>query len=247
LTAQTLDLADRTCIVTGAAQGIGAAEAVMLAGRGATVLCADRSDTGTVVGSNPRRRRRRRVLAPRHHGGWRGRAIARHWRTEAELSDRPRRIINTSSESGLYGNAGQSNDAAAKAGLAALTLTLAAELARLGVCVNAIAPRARTPMSSHAFGTLDADALPPSRVAQVVAWLASSTGEGITGQLLVVAGRDVQRMSTWSARTLATQPDAWSAEAAAGFRAALFPHRDTSHLPAPISDLFTARPVAASS
>lgn len=68
------------------------------------------------------------------------RAAVRHWR--ARDGDRPAGVIvNTSSESGLYGNAGQANYAAAKAGVAALTVTLATELERYGIRVNAIAPR----------------------------------------------------------------------------------------------------------
>ena len=54
------------------------------------------------------------------------------------------KIVNTASESGLYGNAGQANYAAAKAGIASMTIVMARELERIGVRVNAIA-RSRAP------------------------------------------------------------------------------------------------------
>ncbi len=70
---------------------------------------------------------------------------ARHWRALAKAGETTSgRIINTSSEAGLFGNPGQANYSAAKAGIAAMTGVLARELEGYGVTVNAIAPRART-------------------------------------------------------------------------------------------------------
>ena len=90
------------------------------------------------------------------------------------------RIINTSSEAGLFGNAGQANYAAAKAGIAALTWVEARELGRYGVTSNAIAPRARTRMTETIFGgdgmSADEgafDAWDPKNIANVVAFLAA--------------------------------------------------------------------------
>jgi hypothetical protein len=102
-------------------------------------------------------------------------------------------------------------------------------------------------MSKAAFGKRIDGTLSPRDVAQVVGWLASDLGDGITGQLFVVAGRDVHRLRTWSIRGSATAPGMWSAEGAAGFRRSLFPRGDTSYVPAPIGDLFTARSVEAPS
>ena len=75
-------------------------------------------------------------FAPSHHA-------ARYWREKAKAGEAlSARIVNTASEAGLYGNAGQANYGAAKAGIAALTIVMARELQRYGVTVNAISPRA---------------------------------------------------------------------------------------------------------
>ncbi len=77
---------------------------------------------------------------------------AAHWRSEAKAGRQPvARVINTSSGAGLLGSVGQGNYAAAKAGIVALTLVAAAELARYGVHVNALAPAARTRMTEQTF------------------------------------------------------------------------------------------------
>jgi len=71
-----------------------------------------------------------------------------YWRAESKAGrNQAARIVNTSSPTGLYGNVGQSNYGAAKAAIAGLTQILAAELGRLGVKVNAIAPSALTGMT----------------------------------------------------------------------------------------------------
>ncbi|MFD8946567.1 SDR family NAD(P)-dependent oxidoreductase, partial [Streptomyces californicus] len=78
------------------------------------------------------------------------RHAAAHWRAEAKAGRPPAaRVINTSSGAGLLGSVGQSNYAAAKAGIVALTLVAAAELGRYGIQVNALAPAARTRMTER--------------------------------------------------------------------------------------------------
>src|SRR5262249_51690851 len=74
------------------------------------------------------------------------RFAAAHWRALAKETGQPvgGAIVTTTSESGLYGNAGQANYVAAKAGIAGMTITLARELERIGVRVNALAPVAAT-------------------------------------------------------------------------------------------------------
>ena len=73
---------------------------------------------------------------------------AAYWRDRAKAGERnDARIINTSSSSGIYGNVGQTNYGAAKAGIASFTIIASMELARYGVTVNALAPGARTRMT----------------------------------------------------------------------------------------------------
>jgi len=102
------------------------------------------------------------------------------------------RIINFSSVSGLYGNFGQSNYGAAKAGIAGFTRVLALELAKYGTTVNAISPGAATRMTIHlreARGVktdLDDPTQSPGQIAPVVTWLASAAGQETTGQIIDV-------------------------------------------------------------
>jgi len=141
-------------------------------------------------------------------------AAARH------LIDRgsPGRIINTTSVSGLKGNFGQANYAAAKAGIVGLTLTAAIELQRHGITVNAIAPIAHTrmtedlPMMSAMPGS--AELLAPERIAPAVVFLASDRAADITGAILAVEGARmyVYRMSQTPAVLPADPAAGWSAE-----------------------------------
>lgn len=102
------------------------------------------------------------------------------------------RIINFSSVSGLYGNFGQSNYGAAKAGIAGFTRVLALELAKYGTTVNTISPGASTRMTialREARGAtvdLDDPKQSPRQIAPVVTWLASDAGQEITGQIIDV-------------------------------------------------------------
>ncbi|SEG93674.1 NAD(P)-dependent dehydrogenase, short-chain alcohol dehydrogenase family [Thermomonospora echinospora] len=123
------------------------------------------------------------------------RHAAAYWRAESKAGRARRaRVINTSSGAGLQGSLGQATYSAAKAGIAALTLVAAEELARYGVTVNALAPSARTRMTEGAFAEKMAvpdsgfDAMAPDNVSPVVAWLASEDSADVTGRVIEVEG-----------------------------------------------------------
>lgn len=131
------------------------------------------------------------------------RAAARHWRQLSKSGHTVRAsVVNTSSESGVFGNPGQANYAAAKAGVASLTQVAAKELNRYGIRVNAILPQARTRLTAAAFGdALTAgdgafDRWDPANVAPFVAYLAGPACE-ISGEVFLVGGSRVQRVKPW--------------------------------------------------
>jgi 3-oxoacyl-[acyl-carrier protein] reductase len=116
-----------------------------------------------------------------------------HWRDQSKQAGGPvyGRIVNTSSEAFLLGSSGQPNYAAAKAGIAALTVATARSCARYGVRANAICPRARTDMTAGLMGAppeAAVDPLAPQHVAPLVVYLASPAAEGINGEVFVVHG-----------------------------------------------------------
>jgi NAD(P)-dependent dehydrogenase (short-subunit alcohol dehydrogenase family) len=129
------------------------------------------------------------------------RNAAAYWRQQYKATGAQvyARVVNTSSEAGLSGSEGQPNYAAAKAGIAAFTVSTARALARLGVRANAICPRARTAMTAGVFGVqapdTGLDPLSVEHVAPLVAYLASPAAERINGQVFVVYGGMVALMA----------------------------------------------------
>jgi methylmalonyl-CoA mutase cobalamin-binding domain/chain len=128
-------------------------------------------------------------------------AAARHWRTEAK-SGRPveAAVVTTTSSAGLYGFLGEAAYSAAKAAIAAMTLVAAAELARYGVTVNAVAPAARTRMTEwmgDAPGDEAADPYAAAHVAPVVAWLLSDAARGVSGRVFEVGGDRIAIADGW--------------------------------------------------
>jgi NAD(P)-dependent dehydrogenase (short-subunit alcohol dehydrogenase family) len=130
---------------------------------------------------------------------------AAHWRAEAKAGRVPRaRVVNTTSGAGLLGSVGQANYVAAKAGIVGLTLVAAAELARYGVQVNAIAPAARTRMTERTFADAMAapaagrfDAMAPANVSPLVVWLGSAASSGVTGRVFEAEGGRLTVMEGW--------------------------------------------------
>jgi NAD(P)-dependent dehydrogenase (short-subunit alcohol dehydrogenase family) len=161
------------------------------------------------------------------------RFAAAHWRQVAKETSASvnAKIVNTSSGSGLYGNAGQLNYAAAKAGIAAMTIVLARELERFGVRVNGIAPVARTRLTEAVAGFGDRWA--PENVASVVAWLASDLSEGVSGQILKVQGGMLQVMRGWESAAEASADDVWSIDRVNGEARLLFEQVSPSVPPFP--------------
>lgn len=130
------------------------------------------------------------------------RHAAQHWRGEAKSGRMPdARVINTSSGAGLLGSIGQGNYSAAKAGIAGLTVVAAAEFARYGVAVNAIAPGARTRMTEPTFDMAAPesgfDAMAPENVSPLVVWLGSAESAGVTGRVFEVDGGRVALAQGW--------------------------------------------------
>lgn len=136
------------------------------------------------------------------------RHAAEYWRAESKAG-RPRqaRVINTSSGAGLFGSVGQGNYATAKAGIALLTIQTAAEMKGYGVTANAIAPAARTRMTTSAGEGMASqmappedgsfDAMDPANVSPLVVWLGSTDSAEVTGRVFEVEGGKVTVCDGW--------------------------------------------------
>ena len=132
--------------------------------------------------------------------------LVQRWRDQVKASGQKvdARIVNTSSGAGLNGSVGQSNYAAAKGGIASLTLVQAAELARYGITANALAPAARTGMTEKVFADMmkkpDGEAFDhfdPANVAPIVVWLCSPLSAQVTGRVFEVAGGQLSIADGW--------------------------------------------------
>jgi NAD(P)-dependent dehydrogenase (short-subunit alcohol dehydrogenase family) len=130
------------------------------------------------------------------------RHAAAYWRDQSKAGNTIQgRIVNTSSPSGVFGNAGQTNYGAAKAGIASFTIICGLELNRYGVAANAIAPVARTRMTENlGFGAAPADkfdALDPANISPLVVWLGSNENETVNGRVFLVDGDRVSVAEGW--------------------------------------------------
>ncbi len=156
---------------------------------------------------------------------------ARPWREKSKATGEPTgaAIVMTSSESGLYGNAVQVNYAAAKMGIASMTIVLARELERSGVRVNAIAAVAATRL----LGTVgmgedlaENPMMSPENPAAGAVWLASPLAEGISGQVLKISGGVAAIVQGWKPLTPISSEEIWTIEALDKGRPTLFSERD---------------------
>ncbi|MDO8839470.1 MAG: SDR family oxidoreductase [Parvibaculum sp.] len=138
----------------------------------------------------------RGTFCPAHHA-------ANYWRAQVKAGKTvDARIINTTSVSGLLGNQGQCNYGAAKAGIAAFTITSAMELARYGITVNAISPGALTRMTEdlgYAVAVPEGEWNPrdPANIAPIVVWLGSSESKDVTGQVFESTGGRLTVFERW--------------------------------------------------
>ncbi|GAC1599771.1 MAG: SDR family oxidoreductase [Acidimicrobiales bacterium] len=133
------------------------------------------------------------------------RHAAAYWRKKSKAGEEVNaRIINTSSPSGIYGNVGQTNYGAAKAGIASFTVIASMELARYGITVNALSPGALTRMTEN-LGPGPKRELPadewspmdPSNLAPLIVWLGSAESRGITGRVFSVVGGRITVSEGW--------------------------------------------------
>lgn len=161
------------------------------------------------------------------------RHAAAHWRDRAKVgAPVAARIVNTSSGAGLMGSVGQGNYAAAKAGIAALTVIAAIEFARYGVTVNAIAPSARTQMTERVFADRMAapevgfDAMHPGNVSPLVSWLSGPDSGDVTGRMFEVEGGRISVADGWQHGPEIAKDGRW----------------ETSELGAPLRDLLARAP-----
>ncbi len=135
------------------------------------------------------------TFAPSRHA-------AAYWRERAKGGEsNDARIINTSSVSGIYGNPGQTNYGAAKAGIAAFTIIAAQELHRYGVTVNAVAPAALTRMTENLGmgqgSEEEREQMHPRWIAPIVTWLASDESAPVTGRVFEASGQVLGIAEMW--------------------------------------------------
>ncbi|HUP75413.1 MAG TPA: SDR family oxidoreductase [Acidimicrobiales bacterium] len=133
-----------------------------------------------------------------------GRHAAAHWRDRAKAGEPvDARLINTSSGAGLMGSVGQTAYAAAKAGIAAMTIVQAVELGRYGVTVNGLAPSARTRLTEGVFTDMmkevdsGFDAMDPDNISPLVVWLGSPESRDVTGRLFEIEGGVLSVCDGW--------------------------------------------------
>ena len=147
----------------------------------------------------------------------------RYWRQQSKERGQPMdgRLINTTSGAGLLGSLGQSNYSAAKGAIATLTLVQATELARYGVTANALAPSARTNMTTQVAEFAERmktpedgsfDHFDPANISPLVVWLASSHSAHVTGKVFELEGGKISLVDAWRAGPVEDKKARWQPE-----------------------------------
>ena len=156
------------------------------------------------------------------------RFAAKYWREQpgAPGEVAVRRLVNTTSEGGLFPARGHANYSASKAGILGLTLELGAELHKYGVTVNALAMRARTQMTEavEMFAVPEAgpDPYDPVHAANVVTWLCGDDAADVSGQVLLVVGWNIGVIGPLTVTGRVELAPEWTATDLTGARDALF-------------------------
>ena len=142
------------------------------------------------------------TFAPARHA-------AAYWRDQAKAKGGPvdARIVTTTSVSGIYGNIGQTNYGAAKAGIAAFTVIAARELGRYGITVNSISPSAFTRMTEdlRSYSDEDKKRRDPKWIAPVATWLVSEQSREITGRVFQAGNGQFAVAEGWHKGPMAEQ------------------------------------------
>lgn len=133
------------------------------------------------------------------------------------------RIINTTSDAGMIGNAGQANYGSAKSGIATMTIIMSREMSKYGVTVNAVCPAARTRLTVDATPKFAAalgkkppegkfDEMAPENIAPMVTYLASDAARRVNGQVFGVYGGRIDVKQTWTSRASMSKSERWTPE-----------------------------------
>jgi len=153
-----------------------------------------------------------------------------YWRAQGEAPGR--RIVNTTSEGGLFPARGHANYSATKAGIVGITIELASELQKYGVTVNAIAMRARTRMTENtpmfAASEPGPDRYDPAHAAKAVTWLCSDACADVTGQVLLVVGGKVSVVGPLAVTARVDLGNEWTVDDLADAKPSLFPSGATN-------------------
>jgi NAD(P)-dependent dehydrogenase (short-subunit alcohol dehydrogenase family) len=137
-----------------------------------------------------------------------------HWRSRSKTGEAvDASVVNTTSSTGVYGNPGQANYGAAKAGIVAFSLIASMELQRYGVRVNVISPTALTRMTAGLANVEminETRDLNPANVSPLAVWLCSPASGGITGRVFAASGGRITVLEGWAAGPMEEKAGTWT-------------------------------------